>query len=44
MLGFTEELLFRGILYHGLETKFGVLSTVILILPALRYGIFVYWR
>ena len=40
MLGFTEELLFRGILYHGLETKFGVLSTVLL--SALIFGVFHY--
>ena len=40
MLGFTEELLFRGILYHGLETKFGVLSTVLF--SALIFGLFHY--
>jgi len=40
MLGFTEEAIFRGILFHGLETKFTPLTTVIL--SALIFGLFHY--
>jgi len=40
MLGFTEETVFRGILFHGLETKVTPLQTVLI--SAIIFGLFHY--
>ena len=38
MLGFTEEMMFRGVLFHGLETRYSALLVVLI--SATLFGLF----